>query len=443
MFCKGDGMSDVAVNLLSEYIRLNTSNPPGNEHLAAAFFSKIFQAEGIGYKTYEYRPGRTSIRAEIKGSGKKKPIIMLHHTDVVPANREEWSFDPFGGEVIGDHICGRGALDTKCLGIMQLLAMLDIRNYRSQPDCDLVFLATADEESGADCGVEFLLREYPDDFKAGLLLNEGSYVQSGMIPDKLVALISPGEKGPCWFRLKRKGIPGHGSTPHDQNPLERLTAALSRLLAHKNARVVTPIVAEYFRKLAEGLDYLKPYAADGKESTLLKVIEQNGLMDTPRVRALLQNTISLNSMHSGSRVNVIPSYAEAEVDTRLLPGQNITEWVNFVRDRLADTEIEMEFVSRGEGNSSDSNTESYHTIEKVLEKHYPGAITAPFLMLGATDSRFFREKGVLSYGFCPAVVPMDDMKSVHGIDEKIRVGSMIKGTEVYKEIIRRLCLADE
>jgi acetylornithine deacetylase/succinyl-diaminopimelate desuccinylase-like protein len=432
-------MSDVAVDLLCQYIRLNTSNPPGKEHLAAAFFNRIFQSEGIECKTYEHRPGRTSIRAQINGSGKKKPIIMLHHMDVVPANREEWSFDPFGGEIIEGYICGRGALDTKCLGIMQLLAMLDVKNSGSQPDCDLIFLATADEESGAVCGVEFLLRDYPEDVKAGLLLNEGSYVQSGMIPDRLVALISPGEKGPCWFRLKRRGLPGHGSTPHDQNALERLTAAVGRLLAHKNARIVTPIVAEYFKKMAEGLDYLKPYVDDGKESTLFNVIEQNGSMDTPRIRALLQNTISLNSMHSGSTINVIPSYAEAEVDTRLLPGQNIAEWVNFVKEQLADNEIEIEFVSRGEGNFSKTDTESYHTIESVLKEHYPGAITAPFLMLGATDSRFFREKGIPSYGFCPAVVPMEDMKSVHGIDEKISVESIVKGVEVYKDIIRRLC----
>ena len=432
-------MIDAAVDLLGRYIRLDTSNPPGNEHLAAAFFERIFKAEGITYKTYEYRQGRTSIRAEIKGAGNKKPIIMLHHMDVVAAKKDEWSFDPFGSEIIDGYICGRGALDTKSLGIMQLLAMLDINKRGIKPDCDLIFLAAADEESGADCGVEFLLRDHPDDFKAGLLLNEGSYVNSGILPDRLVALISPGEKGPCWFRLKRRGIPGHGSTPHNQNPLERLTAAVSRLLAYKNAPIVTPIVAEYFKKMAEGLDYLQPYAADGKESTLLKAIKENGLMDTPRIKAMLQNTISLNSLHSGNRVNVIPSFAEAEVDTRLLPGQSITEWVNFVKDQLADNEIEMEFISKGEGNSSDNNTESYRTIEKVLEEHYPGAITAPFLMLGATDSRFFREKGIISYGFCPAVVPMDHMKSVHGIDEKIAVESMVKGTAVYVDIIRRLC----
>jgi len=432
-------MIDAAVDLLCRYIRLDTSNPPGNEHLAAAFFERIFKSEGIKYKTYEYRQGRTSIRAEIKGSGNKKAIIMLHHMDVVAANKDEWSFDPFGGEIIDGYICGRGALDTKSLGIMQLLAMLDIKKRGIKPDCDLVFLATADEESGSDCGAEFLLRDHPVDFKAGLLLNEGSYVNSGILPGRLVAMISPGEKGPCWFRLKRRGIPGHGSTPHNQNPLERMTAAVSRLLVHKNAPVVTPIVAEYFRKMADGLDYLQPYAADGKESTLIKAIEENGLMNTPRIRAMLQNTISLNSLHSGNRVNVIPSYAEAEVDTRLLPGQSISEWVNFVKDQLADNEIEIEFISKGEGNSSDNNTESYRTIEKVLGEHYPGAITAPFLMLGATDSRFFREKGITSYGFCPAVVPMDHMKSVHGIDEKIAVESMVKGTEVYADIIGRLC----
>jgi len=247
-------MIDPAVDLLCRYIRLDTSNPPGNEHLATAFFEQILKSEGINYRIYESKPGRTSIRAEIKGSGKKQPVIMLHHMDVIAANKDEWSFDPFGGEIIDGHICGRGALDTKSLGIMQLLALINMKKTQLAPDCDLVFLATADEESGADYGVEFLLRDHPDEFKAGLVLNERSYVQSGVLKDRLIAMISPGEKGPCWFRLKRKGIPGHGSTPHKHNPLERLTAALHRLMNAKHEFIVTPITREYFKRMSRAWD---------------------------------------------------------------------------------------------------------------------------------------------------------------------------------------------
>ena len=432
-------MSNEAIELLSSYIRLNTTNPPGNEHLATDFFARILKAEGITYRVYESRPGRTSIRAEIKGSGKREPLILLHHMDVIAAKKDEWSFDPFGGEIIDGYVCGRGALDTKSLGIMQLLSMFDVHHNKVALNRDLVFLATADEESGADCGVEYLLREHRSDFPAGLVLNEGSYVAEGIVPGRLLAMISPGEKGPCWIKLKRKGIPGHGSTPHGDNALERLTQAVNRLIDYRVAPKVTSIVAEYFRRMAPSWEFLKPFVEDGQESTLLKIIEDNGLLAVPQIKAMLANTISLNSLHSGNKVNVIPSYAEAEVDTRLLPGQGISEWIELLKHLMDDIEIKIEFIMKGEGNSSDMYTESYRIIEQALLDHYPGAIAAPYLMLGTTDSRFFRELGMLSYGFCPAVIPADHLKSIHGTDEKIAVKSMVKGTEIYTDIVKRLC----
>jgi acetylornithine deacetylase/succinyl-diaminopimelate desuccinylase-like protein len=432
-------MNPGAAELLSRYIRLDTSNPPGNEHLASNFFADILTGAGIPYRLYEPRPGRVSIRAEIKGSGQEAPLILLHHTDVIAADRNEWSFAPFGGEIIDGYICGRGALDTKSLGIMQLLAFLDIRRKGLPLRRDLVFLATADEESGADCGVEYMLSERPGEFGASLVLNEGSYVVEGIVPDRLLAMISPGEKGPCWMRLKRRGLPGHGSTPHGLNSLERLSEAINRLLDHKSAPRVTPIVAEYFRRMSQAWDFLKPYVEDGKDETLLKIVEENGLLSMPQVSAMLRNTVSLNSLHSGNKVNVIPSYAEAEVDTRLLPGQDMDEWIAFVKKQLADDEIQIEFIMKGEGNASTMDTEDYATIEAALLEHYPGAIAAPYLMLGTTDSRFFREKGVVSYGFCPAVIPGEHLKFIHGTDEKIGLESMLKGVEVYKDIVTRLC----
>jgi len=432
-------MHSAATELLSRYIRLDTSNPPGNEHLAASFFADIFVSAGIPYKLYESRPGRVSIRAELKGSGREGPLILLHHTDVIAACRDEWSFDPFGGETIDGYICGRGALDTKSLGIMQVLAFLEVKQKGLPLKRDLIFLATADEESGADCGVEYLLREHSEEFRATLVLNEGSYVTEGIVPGHLLAMISPGEKGPCWMRLKRRGLAGHGSTPHGMNPLERLSAAVNRLLDYKDPPRVTPIVEAYFRRMSQAWDFLKPYMEDGREETLLKIIEENGLLSVPQINAMLRNTVSLNSLHGGNKVNVIPSYAEAEVDTRLLPGQEMDEWIAFVRKQLADDEIQIEFIMKGEGNSSTMDTETFGIIEAALLENYGGAIAAPYLMLGTTDSRFFREKGVISYGFCPAVIPAEHLKSIHGADEKIGVQSMEKGTEVYIDIVTRLC----
>jgi len=433
-------MTNRAVELLSNYIKLDTTNPPGNEYLGAEFFSRILESQGILFKTYQSKPGRASIRAVIKGSGQQKPLIMLHHMDVVPAKGDEWSFDPFGGEVIHGYICGRGALDTKSLGIMQLLALLEIKKRGIKLRRDLIFLATADEESGGDCGVEFLLREYPDDFQAELILNEGGYLIKDDKSNSLVAMISPGEKGPCWLKLSRKGMPGHGSTPHSQNCLEKMTKAVNRLLNYEVPLEVTPIAAEYFKKLAQSWDVLKPYADDGREGTLLKILADNGLLAVPQISAMLRNTISLNMLKSGDRVNVIPSYAEALIDTRLLPGQDLKQWLQLIKNQLADDEIQIETVLGNEGNASDMYTESYNMIEKALLYYYPGAVVAPYLMTGTTDSRFFRGKNMPAYGLCPVEVPPDDLKSIHGIDERLSVDSLIKGIEVYTEIIRRLCV---
>jgi len=432
-------MDSTAAGLLSRYIRLDTSNPPGNEHLAAKFFADIFVSADIPYKLYEPSPGRLSIRAELKGTGQEGPLILLHHTDVIAANKDEWSFDPFGGEAIDGYICGRGALDTKSLGIMQLLTFLELKRQGLPLKRDLIFLATADEESGADCGVEYLLREHPQEFRATLVLNEGSYVAEGIVPGRLLAMISPGEKGPCWMRLKRKGLGGHGSTPHGLNPLERLSVAVNRLLDNNSPPRVTPIAEEYFKRMSEALHFLQPYVEDGREETLLRIIEEKSMLSLPQVNAMLRNTVSLNSLHSGNKVNVIPSYAEAEVDTRLLPGQDMDEWVDFVKKQLADDEIQIEFIMKGEGNASTMDTEAYRVIEAALLDNFPGAIAAPYLMLGTTDSRFFRAKGVISYGFCPAIIPADHLKSIHGTDEKIAVQSMERGTEIYKDIVIRLC----
>ncbi len=430
-------MTHKCVELLSEYIKLDTTNPPGNEYLGADFFSRILKSHEIPFKTYQSKPGRASISAVIQGSGRKKPLIMLHHMDVVPASGDEWTFDPFGGEVIKGYICGRGTLDTKSLGIIQLLSLLDIKKRGIKLHRDLIFLATADEESGGDCGVEYLLREYPEDFQAGLVLNEGGYLIKDS--NSLVAMISPGEKGPCWLKLSRKGMPGHGSTPHSQNCLERMTKAVNRLLNYELPMKVTPIAAEYFKKLAQSWEMLKPYAEDGRDDTLIKIIKDNGLLAIPQISAMLRNTISLNMLKSGDRVNIIPSCAEALIDTRLLPGQDIPEWLSFIKNQLADDEIEIETVLGNEGNASDMYSESYNIMEKALLDHYPGAIVAPYLMTGTTDSRFFRKHNIPAYGICPVEVSLDDLRSIHGIDEKLSIDSLVKGTDVYTDIVRRLC----
>jgi len=428
-----------AVELLSKYLRVDTSNPPGNEDRAVGFFADILDAEGVIYKIYEPRPGRASLRAVLPGTGEAGPLILLNHTDVVPARAEEWSFDPFGGVVEGGYVKGRGALDMKGQGIMELLALLDIKRRGIRPVRDIVFLAVADEEAGSRWGVEYLLEHHPEDFQADLVLNEGGFGLKNLLPEQTVMMVSTAEKGVCWLRLTREGPPGHGSLPHGRNTLEKLVQALSRLLSEDQPVRITPVVERYFKGLGRGWDFLGPFLEEGNPETLARILEENGLMAMPQVSALARNTISLTTLQAGIRTNVIPSRAEAHLDVRLLPGQRIEDVVEDVRRRLGDEQVEVVCETGTESTESPWDGEYFSRIQKVLEAGFPGSVVVPSLMFAASDSRFFRQRGIPSYGVCPVLLDLEDVEMVHGIDEKIAVDELLKGTEVFTAIVEEFC----
>jgi len=423
-------MTHEAVEILSKYIRIDTTNPPGNEAKAARFFAEIFEKEKIPYQTYESKPGRVSIKANLTGSGQKGPIILLNHMDVVFANSNEYAFDPFGGDIKDGYICGRGALDMKSIGVMQLMAILAMKREAVSLNRDLIFLAVADEETGGSLGMRYLMENYPDDFNAVLVLNEGGQGFSNMLPDKTAMLFATGEKGPCWLKLTCKGPSGHGSTPHAQNALVKMTKALDKLLSVELPVIITPIVGEYFKKLSSEWSFLGPFKKDGKPKTLARLLKKSGLLAVPQLNAMVRNTISLNILNAGNKINVIPDYAEAQLDIRLLPGQDINEFVDFVKEKLADNDIKIEILLASEGNVSDTNNDDFFIIQDVVNEHFKNSLMPSYLMSGITDSRFFREKGITAYGFFPVSIPIEHLNMIHGVDEMISVDNTLKGTAV-------------
>ena len=200
-------MPHEAIELLSQYLQIDTTNPPGNEKRGVAFFARIFEKEGIAYKIYEASPGRDSIKAVIPGTGEKGAVILLNHIDVVPAKTDEWSVHPFSGEVKDGFIHGRGALDMKGQGILELLAFLEVKRNGLKPCRDLIFLAVADEEAGAQNGVGYLLNNFADEFQADLVINEGGFGLNNMFPERPLFMISTAEKGVCRAKLVRSGPP--------------------------------------------------------------------------------------------------------------------------------------------------------------------------------------------------------------------------------------------
>ena len=432
-------MKHEAVELLSRYLKIDTTNPPGNEDRGVAFFAEILEKEGVAYKTYQPSPGRGSISAVITGTGEKGAVILLNHIDVVPARADEWSVDPFSGEIKDGFIYGRGALDMKGQGILELLAFLELKRKGFTPCRDLIFLAVADEEAGGINGIQFLLNNHGDEFQADVVINEGGFGLGNVLPDRPLIMIATAEKGVCRVKLTRSGPPGHGSAPHGENALEKLVQGLSRLLQKENPVIVTPLIAEYFKQLASSWEFLKPYLQDGNPQTLVEALTQNGLLDNPHMAAMLKNTISLNLMHAGNKVNVIPSGAEAELDIRLLPGTDPDTVIDAIKEHLADDNIKVEIARVSRASESSMDMEDFAIIKSVHLEHFPNALAVASLLFGASDSRFFREKGIPCYGVCPMIINLEDLGKIHGLDERISEENMVKGTAVYIDMVRKLC----
>lgn len=432
-------MMHEAVDLLTRYLKIDTTNPPGNEGRGVAFFAEIFDREGIACKTYEASSGRGSIGAVIPGTGEKGAVILLNHIDVVPARADEWSIHPFSGEIKDGYIYGRGALDMKGQGILELLTFLEFKRKGLTPCRDLIFLAVADEEAGGVNGVQYLLNNYGEDIQADLVINEGGFGISDVLPDRPLFMIATAEKGVCRVKLRRSGPPGHGSVPHGDNALEKLVQGLSRLLAKDSPVIITPLIAEYFKQLGASWEFLQPYLQDGKPETLVEILTQKGMLNIPQMAAMLKNTISLNMMHAGNKVNVIPSAAEAELDIRLLPGTDPDSVVAEIKEHLADDDIKIEVAGTFRASESSMDTEDFSIIKDVHLAHFPDALAVPSLLFGASDSRFFRKKGIPCYGVNPVLLSLEELGKIHGIDERISEENMIKGTEVFIDIVKKLC----
>jgi len=327
----------------------------------------------------------------------------------------------------------------KGLGIMELMALLEIHRNGQRPCRDIIFMAVADEEEGGKNGADFLLKNYPEDFQAGLVINEGGYGLTDLIPEREVFFIATAEKGVNWIRLQSKGQPGHGSIPHDNNALEKLVRGLNRLMKNENPIVITPVIAEYFKRLAGDLDFLKPYAADHRAETLIRCLTDSGMAGIPQVSAMIRNTISVNVVQAGSKTNVIPSEAEAKLDVRLLPGVDPGDFTERLKQVMAEDDIVIDPINSNTASASPMETEEFSDVEHVIKQYFPDSIVAPSLLFGGSDSRFFREKGITAYGVFPILVPMDDIQRVHGIDEKISVENVIRGTAMLQDMVKKLC----
>jgi len=432
-----DSYEDEAVKLLQEYLRIDTSNPPGNESLAADFFHRLFTEQGIPNTVYDYAAGRANLYAILKGDGSLRPIILLNHMDVVQAEAKNWRVPPFSGEMLDGRIYGRGALDMKDEGLLQAMVMLIAARQHLPLKRDLIFLATSDEELGGT-GSAWMIAHHPELVnQAEYLITEGGsnlvYAGRGTVYGIDVA-----EKAPFWIRLTARGRGGHGSIPLDDSAPNHLVEALHRVTTWNAPIRLIPSVEEYFHRIAS----LEREPMASRFRNIRKSLEDPAfaqkLSTNEDFNYQLRDTVALTVLQGSSQTNVIPDTAYCELDVRLLPGEDPRAFLARLRTVVADDRIQIEPLGPFRPpNSSPTGTELYRIIEEVVHEYNPRALVTPVLNSGYTESQMYRPLGIDAYGFAPIEVTPDEESTEHAANERVPVEQIRRGTKILYEIVAR------
>ena len=408
-----------ALDLLQQYIRIESINPPADSRKASAFFKAELEKAGLKPKLLGISPDKVNLIVRLEGRDRsKKPLMLLNHFDVVPVDRKAWSMDPFAGIVKGGMIWGRGALDMKGIGIMHLMSLITMKRMGVVPSRDIVMVTTSDEETNGINGIRWLIANHWNEIDAEWVIDEGGFGSREILAkDKLVFGISVGEKQSTWLRLRAKGTAGHGSQPIPDNANETLIRAIQKAMAAPPSTKQNPVVAEMLANIGGAM-------AENKYTS-----------------AIQRNTISLTTLRAGvgdpPKVNVIPSTSEATLDCRLLPGVNAQEFISEVKARINDPKVSVELLSSPDDpGASSSRTVAFEAIKRAILNHNPTAIVTPMLVPHGTDSVRMRMKGVPSYGVTPMILDAATAGTMHSDEERIPVAEFYKGIRIFYDVLR-------
>ena len=396
--------------------------------------------EGIEVESVEAAPGRGNLTARLHGDGSRPGIVLHHHIDVVPADAGLWTVDPFGGTVDRGFVYGRGALDMKSVGILQLVAMIAVKRAGIALTGDIILLATADEEEESECGAEFVARHRG----AWLAGADAALSELGGILDQFaltrpIAIIGVSEKTTLPLRLTAHGVPGHGSLPWPNTAPQRLIRAIGRLIAAERPPRVLAETQAFFATLSRAL----PDGAAAGYQDLRRSLQDPDFRATflanPHYAASVGTTLAVTVLQAGGKRNVIPAEATAEVDCRLLMGDDPEEITDWVRRVIDDDQVRLEVLQPPKvPNLSPPDTAVYGGLAAALRRRVPNVEVTPAILTGASDSWVFRRYGLHSYGFSPFVLDEGELFRIHGIDERISVENVRAGVRTYTELLLHL-----
>ena len=418
-----DAIKREAADALSGYVRIDSSHPRGRTTETAAFLADRLAADGIQSRLYESpEPGKVNLvarlRAEKPGG---KPLLISHHMDVVQAVAADWRFDPYSGEVADGYVYGRGSLDDKGMGIMELMTMLLLKRHNVALTRDVVMLATCDEEIGSPMGARWMVEEHFDDLDPAFVLDEGGEGLSGFFSAGDSFQITVNEKRMCRIRLVARAEPGHASMPWRDAATHRLVRAAHTVLEEGAEDRDTPPVAEMIKRL-------------GGEVARREIAAQRASMP------LLHDTISLTMLEGGYKINVIPERAEMSFDCRLLPDTDPRAFVSNIEQLVNDPGVGVEVIDWPDAAPFTAPWEGglFEALDAACRTYRPDAVVTPTICVGGTDSRFFRQRGVPAYGLVPGMFTAEDLKGFHGLDERLSVDNLLLGTQIIHETTLRV-----
>ena len=398
---------------LRALVRLNTTNPPGNERIAADYLASALGAEAIPAVIAESAPTRSNLIARIEGSDSElAPLMLSSHTDVVPVEAARWSRDPFGGEIADGCVWGRGAIDMKSKCAMDLGIALALQRAGATPRRTLIIAAVADEEAGSELGARWLVEHRPELVRAGFVLNEtGGFTL--FLGERRFYPIQVAEKGFVTVKMTITASPGHGSMPRADTAIAWMADLIGRLTRHPMRRRVTPLMR---RTLAE-----------------LGVTPEKA---PPLFRPMLSNTVTPTIVRAGYKDNVIPGEAWAILDGRTLPGEDERAFMAELRE-IVGPEPSLEVVKSAPPAESSADTDLFRLIKTRTEAADPGARVIPWMLPGATDSKFYAQLGAVCYGFAPVRLEsrMPFGALYHGNDERMPIDGMLWGLRLYTDVV--------
>ncbi len=439
-----EGEPAPVATLLAQAIRIESVNPPGGETPVARLLARALEDRGIEAIVLEGAPGRGNVVARLPATEPdgRAPLLLLAHLDVVPADPSAWSFAPFSGDIRDGAVWGRGALDDKAHAAVFVEALGLLAASGAPRGRDLVFAGTAGEEvDGA--GAQWLIEHHWERLgPPAAVWNEGG--ASTALPEaggRIVNGIATGEKRSLWLTLVAEGEGGHGSMPVANGANERLVRALARIASWEVPARITPSVGMAFRRLGGTMSGLEGFAVARLENPLVRWFAGGALRESRTLNAMVRDTVALTVLDSGIKHNVIPRRAEAKLDVRLLPDTDAASFVADLARVIDDPEVRIQLPERGLPPvipASPTDHEIFRAIEAATAKELPGSLTLPMQANGATDSLFFRARGVPSYGYFPVLLPAELTASMHGLDERIPLAELDRAVRLTVEALTTL-----